>query len=314
MANELKEVLKKANKTKLIQLAVNSTTTPLDNLLSEEEREVIRSRAYKEGWDNELERATQKARDILIIGMEAEKLLYQVMYFLNDIKERIEPTEKALTRLGNMYVTDYNEEKDKYETVVDKSKEELEKDILNELDRIDVYSHDGHEDRVDGLLENYLRLFTEAKQAIYLLTNSKVGGYKLYKEDDVNAVKIVLMLNRHSATNVIDIADHIDFCLTTLEEYKPEVLDGIKGLNTHKKFLFTDREKVKELSKKLNEVVDIKLTKEDIDGQIKNGDTFKVLTERAITEGYLFQGIGNDMREKLKNSIDKLTEYVKYGR
>jgi hypothetical protein len=95
MADELKDILRKANKTKLIQLAVDSTINLQDNILSETEKDTIRTRAYKEGWDNELERATQKARDILMIGMEAEKLLYQAMYFLNDIKEKIEPTEKA---------------------------------------------------------------------------------------------------------------------------------------------------------------------------------------------------------------------------
>jgi DNA-binding transcriptional MerR regulator len=312
MADELKDILRKANKTKLIQLAVDSTINLQDNILSETEKDTIRTRAYKEGWDNELERATQKARDILMIGMEAEKLLYQAMYFLNDIKEKIEPTEKALAQLGKIYIKDYNEKTDKYETVVDKPKEELEKDVLNELDRIDVYKMD----KIDGLLENYLRLFTEAKQAIYLLVNSKVGGYRLYKEADKDAVKIVLMFNRHAVTDLIDIADHLEWCITELEEYKPEILEAFTRLNKYEKLLFIDKEKIKELSKKLNKVADLSISKEEFKeiAETKNRDTYAYLTDKAVSEEYLFTGIDNEMREKLRNSIIKLTEYVKYGR
>ena len=316
MANELKAILKTGSKAKLIQLAIDSTINLKDDLLSEDEKEVIRSRANREGWDSELERATQKAKDILMIGLEAEKLLYQAMFFLQDLKESVEPTEKAISELGNIYVNEYNEETERYESTTDKTKDELEKDILNEIKRIDSLTpRRTKADGLDGLLETYLRLFRESKNAIYLLVNSKIGSYRLYKDDDVNAVKIVLLLNKNKVTDVIDIVDHLVWSIETLEEYKPEVLSEIERLDTTKK-LFIHRNKLKEISKALNEISDLKLSHEDIDREGKKGEdeVFSYLYERVVSDEYLLSGIDKETKEKLKLSLDKLTEYVKYGR
>ncbi|MCK9244176.1 MAG: hypothetical protein M0P75_02790 [Candidatus Marinimicrobia bacterium] len=316
MANELKGILKTGSKAKLIQLAIDSTINLKDDLLSEDEKEVIRSRANREGWDSELERATQKAKDILMIGLEAEKLLYQAMFFLQDLKESVEPTEKALSELGNIYVNDYNEETERYESTTDKPKEELEKDILNEVKRVDSLTpRRAKADGLDGLLETYLRLFRESKNAIYLLVNSKIGSYRLYKDDDVNAVKIVLLLNKNKVTDVIDIVDHLVWSIETLEEYKPEVLSEIERLDTTKK-LFIHKDKLKDISKALNEISDLKLSHEDIDREGKKGEdeVFSYLYERVVSDEYLLSGIDKETKEKLKLSLDKLTEYVKYGR
>ena len=316
MANELKAILKTGSKAKLIQLAIDSTINLKDDLLSEDEKEVIRSRANREGWDSELERATQKAKDILMIGLEAEKLLYQAMFFLQDLKESVEPTEKAISELGNIYVNEYNEETERYESTTDKTKDELEKDILNEIKRIDSLTpRRTKADGLDGLLETYLRLFRESKNAIYLLVNSKIGSYRLYKDDDVNAVKIVLLLNKNKVTDVIDIVDHLVWGIETLEEYKPEVLSEIERLDTTKK-LFIHKDKLKEISKALNEISDLKLSHEDIDREGKKGEdeVFSYLYERVVSDEYLLSGIDKETKEKLKLSLDKLTEYVKYGR
>jgi len=316
MANELKGILKTGSKAKLIQLAIDSTINLKDDLLSEDEKEVIRSRANREGWDSELERATQKAKDILMIGLEAEKLLYQAMFFLQDLKESVEPTEKAISELGNIYVNEYNEETERYESTTDKTKDELEKDILNEIKRIDSLTpRRTKADGLDGLLETYLRLFRESKNAIYLLVNSKIGSYRLYKDDDVNAVKIVLLLNKNKVTDVIDIVDHLVWSIETLEEYKPEVLSEIERLDTTKK-LFIHKDKLKDISKALNEISDLKLSHEDIDREGKKGEdeVFSYSYERVVSDEYLLSGIDKETKEKLKLSLDKLTEYVKYGR
>jgi len=322
MANELKEILKRANKTKLIQLAVDS-----DNVggrkLDTEEIEIIKNRAYKEGWDDELERATFKAKDITVISIEAIGNIYKAMFYLQSIAECVSVLEMLLDRVTDDYIKDYNEQTEKYETIITKEDKELETEVSYLANRyfftnlyrsMPILS-------LDKYFEMYKHFITNAKQGSYLLTRSKIGGYRLYKKKDVEELTTTLQLNTIVGVDVINALDHTIYLIEKTEEYIPKVLDILR--KTHK-----DRVPRKELLEEIAEYIRTNVTEvipfnelkklmdDEVSGKkkIDREERDQLEKERILSEQYLFKGVTEETKLELDSALNKLIEYVKYGR
>lgn len=310
MANELKDILKRANKTKLIQLAIDS-----DNIggrkLDTEEVEIIKNRAYKEGWDGELERATFKAKDIVAIGLEGDANIHKAMLYLEFIAGRFAIMEILLDELADDYIKDYNEETEKYETIVNKTDEELKKEVEYRANRVLVLTMSKLSGIQSGKLYGmYRHYFDRAKENLYLLANCKVGSYRLYRKEDLDRLTGAFMINFSLATEVINKLDHLEYLIEKLEEYYPKILEILKERKTDK---IPNKAEITEIKEYLdNTVTDIikygeigKLTREEIDN---------LYVERIVGDEYLFRETEEGLKSKLDDALNKLIEYVKYDR
>jgi hypothetical protein len=317
MAKDLKDIIKKGSKSKVMQLAINSSITPKDNLLSEAEKEAIRDRANKEGWGGELERATEKARYVVMIAMETEKLLYQSMYFLSIFtKESLIKRRGILAVLYQKYLK-HDTKTDTYKTIK-KTKREIQDDIKSiRIYDLRIYGRFGGDkfeqfvntDSNKRELWHYFRLFNGAKESIYLYQNAKVSGYRLYDKKNIDNFKIVLTFNRECVMEVINLAEDIVFFQEAIKKHAPEVFTELQSIE----WFVIDSKPLKTFVEELEVVVDLQLTKEEIEG-ISEGNELNMFGDETINEKYLLAGIDKGSIDRMQETLTKVTKYVKNGR
>ncbi len=334
MANEdLKDILKKGSKAKLIQLAIEFREFTVDNLMqrtfTEEETEAVKERAKKEGWDKELFRATYKARDMEAMALALKGQLYEAMYFLHELLKELQQIEMVLDMLREVYIGDYNEDTEKFETIVSKPKKEMERDInkvkglvINTLEDITdtkmlmQYGNDlidkgedkrlskelgrklTKEDLFNILYRNYKRLICSVKVGYYMLLKSDLGEYRLYKKEQYEEVKKAFITkNILLVGNVTLSLDHLDYLLEVIEENKPELLEITRQ---DKDMFIPDRKWVKEVSEYLDKY---------ILPPLKNKDK-----KMFNTKEYLLNELEDKEIEQVEKANKVLEEYVLYGK
>lgn len=328
MASDIKEIIKKGSKAKLIQLAIDSRqfqTEGLPNpILTKEEVEEIWDKAKEEGWDKELFRATYKAKDMEAQTLAVKGEVYEALFYLQMFIKDIQRVEILLDMLKGEYITDYNEKTEKYETVKDKTPEELQEDLrkakgmvfdqLEDITYLKTLQNWGNkqvedkkakdmeklteEDIVLAEFKFYKRAINGAKMGFYLVITSKFAGYRLYRKEQYEDIKTAITMN-HFATvsNLVNSLDHIDYLLEMLEEYKPEILEELaKDSNIY----IPDREKVKEIQDYLEEKILTPFRQKDMD--------------LLYTEDYLLGDIDKEVKEKVKEANKVLEDYVRYGK
>ena len=334
MANEdLKDILKKGSKAKLIQLAIEFREFTTDNLMqrtfTDKEVEEVKERAKKEGWDKELFRATYKARDIEAITLVLKGQIYEAIYYLHELLKELQRVEIILDMLRDTYIGDYNEDTEKFETIVSKPKKEMEEDInkakrlvINTLEDITdtkllmQYGNDlidkgedkrlskelgrklTKEDLFNILYRNYKRLICSVKVGYYMLLKSDLGEYRLYKKEQYEEVKKAFITkNILLVGNVTLSLDHLDYLLEVIEENKPELLEITRQ---DKDMFIPDRKWVKEVSEYLDKY---------ILPPLKNKDK-----KMFNTKEYLLNELEDKEIEQVEKANKVLEEYVLYGK
>ena len=324
---DIQEILKKGSKAKLIQLAIDTPEFYVEGLpnrtLTKEEIQAVRDKAKQEGWDGELFRATYKARDIETQTLVAKGMTYEALYYLQMFCKELQRVEVMLDMLRGGYIKDYNEDKEKYETVVNKNQKEVEEDIarakrlvFDQLDDIIYFktilqwgNKQIEEGKIKGkklkerdvilaMFRYYKDQITGAKMGVYLVTKSKFAGYRLYKKEQYEDLKTAFTVNHFAVvSNVVNSLDHIDYLIETIEENKPELL---KELAKDSSIYIPDRDKIKEISEYLETHILPPFRKLDKD--------------MIYTKEYLFSDLDKETREKLEEGDKVLEEYVRYGK
>jgi hypothetical protein len=334
MANrDIQEILKKGSKAKLIQLAIDTPEFNKEGLpnptLTKDEIQTIKDRAKQEGWDGELFRATYKADDIEALTVYTLAEIYKAVYQLQGFNKIIEKTEILLSALDKKYIKDYNEETEKYDTVIKKKPEEIAKDI-KEIERViypttiplseiimrtqgkvnrrqeeekDTKETDKNKD-TKGIFEIYKQRLITAKTSLYLISTSKFVGYRLYSKDRIQEIETVFfILNDYLVLDADNYLDHIDYLLDTFEEYLPEVVEEI---NKQEMFYIPDKK-----------------DREEILDYLRNGATFErglgdkkynKKEDTVLKEDYLLSDLKPKEIEEIKKRGDNLEEYVRYGK
>ena len=332
-SEELKEILKNGSKAKLIQLAVEFREFTTDNTqeptFTKEEVEAVNEKAKKEGWDKELFRATYKARDMEAMALALKGQLYEAMYFLHELLKELQQIEIMLDMLREVYIGDYNEDTEKFETIVSKPKKEMERDInkvkglvINTLEDITdkklllQYGNElidkgedkelakklgrklNKEDLFNILYRNYKKVICNAKVGYYMLLKSDLGEYRLYKKEQYEEVKKAFITkNILLVGNVTLSLDHLDYLLEVIEENKPELLEITRQ---DKDMFIPDRKWVKEVSEYLDKY---------ILPPLKNKDK-----KMFNTKEYLLNELEDKEIEQVEKANKVLEEYVLYGK
>jgi len=333
MATDIKEILKKGSKAKLIQLAVDSPEFSREGLanptLTKDEIQTIKDRAKQEGWDGELFRATYKADDMEALTVYTLAQAYKAVFQLQGFNKIIEKTEIFLSALDRKYLKDYNEETEKHDTVIKKKPEEIAKDIkeierviypttipLSEIimrtqGKVNRWQGEGKDSKetnknkeIKGIFELYRQRLKDAKTSLYITSRSKFAGYRLYNKDRIQEVETVFcILNDYLVLDADNYLDHIDYLLGNFEEYLPELIEAI-----NKQDMFYIPEK-----KDREEILDY----------LRNGATFErgLLDKKysnkdevILKEDYLLSDLTPKEKEEIKQRGDYLEEYVRYGK
>jgi hypothetical protein len=328
MANkDIQEILKKGSKAKLMQLAIDTREFYVEGLpnrtLTKGEIQSVKDKAKQEGWDGELFRATYKARDIETQTLAAKGMTYEALYYLQMFCKELQRVEIMLDMLRGEYIKDYNEDKDTYETIIDKKQEEVEADIsrarglvFDQLDDITYFKtiqQWGNKQIEEGKIDNkkltekdvilamfryYKDQITGAKIGFYLVSKAKFAGYRLYKKEQYEELKTAFTVNHLAVvSNIINSLSHIDYLIEVIEENKPELL---KELAKNDNIYIPERDKIKEISEYLETHILPPFRKVDRD--------------MIYTKEYLFSDLDKETREKLEEGDKILEEYVRYGK
>lgn len=334
MANEdLKDILKRGSKAKLIQLAIEFREFTTDNLMqrtfTDKEVEEVKERAKKEGWDKELFRATYKARDTEAITLVLKGQIYEAIYYLHELLKELQGVEIMLDMLREIYIGDYKEDTEKFENIVNKPKKEMERDIkkakglvINTLEDITdtkmlmQYGNDliekgedkrlskelgrklTKEDLFNILYRNYKRLIYSVKIGYYMLLKSDLGEYRLYKKEQYEEVKKAFITKNILLVGNITLSlDHLDYLLEIIEENKPELLEITRQ---DKDMYIPDRKWIKEVSEYLDKY---------ILPPLKNKDK-----KMFNTKEYLLNELEDKEIEQVEKANKVLEEYVLYGK
>lgn len=316
MGKEIKEILKKGRKDKLIQLAIDHyLASPSIKTLSEDETAIIRDRANKEGWAGELERAVTKSGHIIGLGQGVERDIYKAIHLLTMIREPVRSIETTLCGLFGIYLKDWSDEEETFKTVVKKPREEIRADInifkRAQVGRIQATLHGL------GAPNTYIRFIKGGKEGAYLLINSKIGGYKFYTKEAIEPIKYALWLNRLEVGDFIDSLDWICFYLEGFEKYNSDI---VKELLSEKIITEDAIKEYKRISSELSDlIVDIGgPIEQDPNRRTKEGyrdeDGTGIIMDRMMEEEYLLRGLSKDEIKELDSVIERVVKDVKYGR
>lgn len=334
MAKDIKEILKNGSKAKLIQLAIDSPEFSRDGIpnptLTKDEIQIIKERARQEGWDGELFRATYKADDIEALTLYTLAQIYIAVSLLQGFVRILEKTEIFLNALNNKYLKDYNEKTGKYDTVVKKTTKEYVKDIeevnwvihpstpslSEEIMRLQgkfyKWKRESKEtnknDDVRGVFELYKYRLKSAKTSFYTISRSKFAGYRLYSKDGIQEIENAFHFqNDFLVLDADNCLDHIDYLLDNFEKYLPELVEAIKE---QERFYIPDKKE-----------------RVEILGYLRNGATFErgqydtkndkkedAILDAILKEDYLLSDLKPKEREEVKQKVDNLENYVRYGK
>jgi len=335
-SEELKDILKRGSKAKLIQLAIEFREFTTDNLMqrtfTDKEVEEVKERAKKEGWDGEMFRATYKARDIEAMTLEVRGQIYEALYYLHELLKEIQRVEIMLDILREDYIGDYNEKTDKYDNIVNKTRKEMEGDInrvkllvVNTLEDIteaktliehgnemidkgeEDYKGLGRkltrEDLFNILFRNYKSMYCNVKIGFYLLVKSEFGGYRLYKKEQFKQVeKAFVIKNLLLVGNITLSLEHLDYLLEVIGENKPELLEIIKEDTD---MYIPDKKWIKEVT----DYIDTYVRQPIGEGKFKKGD--KKLYYKAE---YLLNELNEEEIKEVEKGNKVLEDYVRYGK
>jgi len=334
MAKDIKEILKNGSKAKLIQLAIDSPEFNRDGIpnptLTKDEIQIIKERARQEGWDGELFRATYKADDIEALTLYTLSQIYIAVSLLQGFVRILEKTDIFLNALNNKYLKDYNEKTERYDTVVKKTREEYTKDIeevnwvihpstpslSEEIMRLQgkfyKWKRESKEtnknDDVRGVFELYKYRLKSAKTSFYTISRSKFAGYRLYSKDGIQEIENAFHFqNDFLVLDADNCLDHIDYLLDNFEKYLPELVEAIKE---QERFYIPDKKE-----------------RVEILGYLRNGATFErgqydtkndkkedAILDAILKEDYLLSDLKPKEREEIKQKVDNLENYVRYGK
>jgi len=330
---DIQEILKKGSKAKLIQLAIDTPEFNKEGLpnptLTKEEIQAIKDKARQEGWDGELFRATYKTDDIEALSVYTLAQVYKAIFQLQGFNKIIEKTEILLSALERKYIKDYNEETEKYDTVIKKKPEEYAKDIeeikriiypttlpLSEVimrtqGKVNRWQEEGKDSKetnrnkdTKGIFLLYKQRLKEAKASLYLISTGKFAGYRLYSKDRIQEIETVFfILNDYLVLDTDNYLDHIDYLLETMAECLPEVIEEI---NKQEMFYIPEKK-----------------DREEILDYLRNGATFDrslgfkkydQKEEIILKEDYLLSDLKPEEREEIRQKGDNLEKYVRYGK
>jgi len=331
MADELKEMLKKGSKAKLIQLAIDSPEFSTDGLpnrkLTDKEIEIIKKKAQEEGWGGELYRATYKAKDIELMAIKTTETIYKALFYLQEYKKVIERAEVLLNILEDKYIRGYNEKTEKFEEIVKKTKEEVKEDVFEITKNLNIFSvteslfglktkFDKGDDKkpTSGDIFNlYKNFINDGKVFTYFVVRAKFGGYRLYKKENLTEIELAFgVINQYALLDLIDSLDHLDYLLENLEKYTPEVEEEVRKQEL---VYIPTRKEIKKRVDYINKYLWVSSFNEE--GKVIEMDREKrekLIRETLLSEGYLLNTLSDKEREELIGKDNVLEEYVRYGK
>jgi hypothetical protein len=329
--SELKDVIKKASKNKLIQLAIDSKEFDYSDIpeeikkLTEEEIDLIRKRAKDEGWDGELYRAKDRSYSIENLTRKAQVELWKALYYLQEYTQLIQKTEGILEILADRYL---DTSEDKTKAGVKETKEEIKKEVNRVTSDIDIFTlsnitalgkgriHSGEENKSvrdsRALIINlYKHYINNAKILTYLVTNRMGLGYRLYPKEEVEELNLTL-----SFTNILLIhgllnsLDKIDYLADEIDKHIPEVMEILRE---EKRVYIPTKEELKELIDYLGEKILYPPMVDELFSN-KTGSISSLKTTPTFDREYLLNGADEELIKRIEEQEKTFSNYIKYGR
>jgi len=323
---ELKDILKKGTKAKLIQLAIDTPDFNREGVehktLTQEDIDTVWERAKEGGWDRELTRALYKAQDIEAMGLHTRGVLYEALYYLHIFLSQLEKTETILKRLEEIYLVDIDKEK-----VLHKSDKEMGKDIDNAIAglpisrgvelldklfkttrKVAVKRELTKSERDVVTFNAYRKAIGDGKLGVYMVITSKFKDYRLFNKQLANEGILLLVVdNELLVTDVLNCLDYIDYTLDNFTKHTPELLEKLNAMDKYI-YLPSKEDRVVMMDYLENKVLLPKdILVKQANGKMDGEDY--VLVEK----GYLLNDCDEKLIQLLDEKEDKLERYVKYG-
>lgn len=331
--SELKDVIKKASKNKLIQLAIDSKEFDYSDIpeeikkLTEEEIDLIRKRAKDEGWDGELYRAKDRSYSIENLTRKAQVELWKALYYLQEYTQLIQKTQGIIQTLANAFL-DFRE--DKIRLKGKNTKEEISEIVENTTRNIDIFTLSNitilSKARVQAGEENksvrdsralifnlYKYYIGNAKVLTYLVTSRLGLGYRLYPKEEVEEIELNLSFtNTLLLKGVLDSLDNIEGLVDEIEKHIPKVMEILRD---EKRVYIPTKEDLKDVRDYLDEKILYKPMVDEILGigkktykesSLKNTPTFD--------KEFLLNDVPEDVIKRIEEQDKTFTDYIKYGR
>ena len=318
---EIVDLIKKANKDKLIQLVIDSKEVDMEGVpeelrkLTEDEIDLIFKRAGDEGWIGELKRAKGKARDIEKLSYKAQVELWKALYYLQEFTQLLHKTEVILKVLSGNNLDWKGEEvmaKGK------KTKKEIEKEVEEVVSNTLIVTLSSVATQLKAkmlgsnrgkIFNLYKYYFSNAKLLTHLVVSPVIDGYRLYAKETVEELELGLsFVNLISVMGVIDSLEHIDYLQENLNKCTPEIIEALKKHEDRLIYLPT-KEEIREFVDYLEEKALYQPAVEELN---KTLDT--VGKPKVFDKEYLL----NEAKEKEIKDIEEqdkvLKEYIRYGK
>lgn len=323
MGKELKDILKKGSKAKLIQLAIDTPDFSAEGVghtrLTDEEIEIIKQKARDGKWEGELYRAIDKARDIEAMVLAVKGETYEALFYLQEFIKVCQRTEIFLDTLMDMYLKDWDMEKEEYKTIVKKDKEEIKDDV--EGVRRNVFNLTLTEQLVGlkGKFQNekdskkwewgrngfdvYRKKIKSAKEGTFFVVKSKFAGYRLYKKDQLEEIELALgLINQFSLIDLTNCLGHIDYLKENIKKYSPELWEGLKD---EERVYLPDKKAIDEMEKHIYKHLLLPI-------EIESGKGRE--WDKIFEPDYLLSELSKEDIAEIEEKQPKLEEYVRYGK
>lgn len=329
--SELKDVIKKASKNKLIQLAIDSKEFDYSDIpeeikkLTEEEIDLIRKRAKDEGWDGELYRAKDRSYAMENLTRKAQVELWKALYYLQEYTQLIHKTEGILQTLADTFL-DFSEDKTKLKGK--STKEEIKDKVENTTRNIDIFTlsnitvlgkarvQAGEDNKSirdsRALIFNIYKYYIEnAKVFTYLVTSDLGLGYRLYPKEEVEELNLTLSFtNLLLLRGLIESLDKIEDLVEEIEKHIPKVMEILRE---EKRVYIPTKEELKDV----NDYIDKKMLYRPILDELlgnKKGSINSLKTTPTFDREFLLNSASDDLIKKIDEQDKIFSDYIKYGR
>lgn len=329
--SELKDVIKKASKNKLIQLAIDSKEFDYSDIpeeikkLTQEEIDLIRKRAKDEGWDGELYRAKDRSYSIENLTHKAQVELWKALYYLQEYTQLIQKTEGILQTLANTFL-DFSDGKTRLKGK--NTKEEISEIVENTTRNIDIFTlsnivmlgkartQAGEKDKSvrdsRALVFNLYKYYIEnAKVLTYLATNRVGLEYRLYPKEEVEEIELNLSFtNILLLKGVLDSLDNIEGLVEEIEKHIPKVMEILRD---EKRVYIPTKEDLKDVRDYLDEKILYKPMVDEVLGN-KRGYKNRLKYTPTFDKEFLLNDVHEDVIKRIEEQDKTFTDYIKYGR
>lgn len=323
MGKELKEILKKGSKAKLIQLAIDTPEFSAEGVghmrLTEEEIETIKQKARDGKWEGELYRAIDKARDIEAMVLAVKGETYEALFYLQEFLKVCQRTEIFLDTLMGMYIGDWDEEKDEWRRIIEKDEEEVKSDVEGVYRDVFNFSLTEQLVGMKGKFQNeeesknwrwerngfdvYKKKIKSAKEGTFFVVSSKFAGYRLYKKDQLEEIELALgLINQFSLVDLTNCLGHIDYLKETIEKNTPSLWQEIQK---REKIYIPDKKTIEGMEEHIDKHLLLPI-------EIKKGKGRD--WDKIFETDYLLSELSKKEVEEIEEKQPKLEEYVRYGR